>query len=216
MVRELLGREEIHVAEAPSDSPAMSIGITNPDSIGEFSLLTNSYGAEYGHASGGAFIAISKSGTNTFDGAAWEFLRNDALNARNWFAPAPAVKPILKQDQFGVAFGGPILKDKVFLFASYEGLRIHQVALENFASLTAAERTGDFSAIPKQLTDPSTALPYKNNQIPPSEWDPLSVGFMSYYMPVANPTTGLFSGQYSIPITGESVHGQSRLQNNNA
>jgi len=59
--------------------------LPNPDSIGEFSLLTNSYGSEYGHASGGAFVAVSKSGTNSFHGSAWEFLRNDALNARNWF-----------------------------------------------------------------------------------------------------------------------------------
>ena len=72
--------------------------LTNPDSIGEFSLITNSAGAEYGHASGGAFVAISRSGTNTFHGSPWEFFRNDALNARNWFAPAPTVKPILKQN----------------------------------------------------------------------------------------------------------------------
>ncbi|MGB7264458.1 MAG: carboxypeptidase-like regulatory domain-containing protein, partial [Terracidiphilus sp.] len=67
--------------------------LPNPDSIGEFSLLTNSYSAEYGHASGGAFIAVSKAGTNSFHGSAWEFLRNDDLNARNWFAPAPARNP---------------------------------------------------------------------------------------------------------------------------
>jgi Carboxypeptidase regulatory-like domain/TonB dependent receptor len=185
------------------------VNLPNPDSIGEFSLLTNSYSAEYGHASGGAFAAISKSGTNTFHGAAWEFLRNDALDARNWFAPAPQPKPILKQNQFGTAFGGPILKDKAFFFATYEGLRIHQVTIENFASLTPAERTGDFSAISTQLTDPSTGLPYKNNQIPSSEWDPLSVGFMNYYMPVASAATGLFTGQYPTPITGDQFTGRA-------
>jgi hypothetical protein len=79
------------------------VNLPNPDAIGEFSLLTNSYSAEYGHASGGAFVAVSKSGTNTFHGAVWEFLRNDLLNARNWFAPAPAAKPLMKQNQFGVA-----------------------------------------------------------------------------------------------------------------
>jgi Carboxypeptidase regulatory-like domain/TonB dependent receptor len=185
------------------------VNLTNPDSIGEFSLLTNSYGAEYGHASGGAFVAISKSGTNTFHGSAWEFLRNDALNARNWFAPAPAVKPILKQNQFGTAFGGPILKDKAFFFATYEGLRIHQVALLNIASLTPAERTGDFSAIKKQLKDPSTGLLYPNNQIPSSKFDPLSVGFMNNYLPVANPATGLFSGQTPNPVNGDQFTGRA-------
>jgi hypothetical protein len=183
--------------------------LPNPDSIGEFSLLTNSFSAEYGHASGGAFVVISKSGTNTFHGAAWEFLRNDALNARNWFAPAPEPKPILKQNQFGVAFGGPILKDKAFFYTTYEGLRVHQVALENFASLTAAERTGDFSAISKPLTDPSNGRPYQNNQIPQGEWDPLSVGFLNYYMPVASAATGLFSGQYLTPVTGDQITGRA-------
>ncbi len=182
--------------------------LTNPDSIGEFSLITNSAGAEYGHASGGAFVAISKSGTNTFHGSVWEFFRNDALNARNWFAPAPAVKPVLRQNQFGAAVGGPILKDKAFFHVTYEGLRIHQVALQNLATLTPAERMGDFSAIAKQLIDPSTGLPYPNNQIPRREWDPLSVGFMNTYIPVASASTGLFSGQFATPVTGDQVTGR--------
>jgi len=185
------------------------VNLPNPDSIGEFSLLTNSYGAEYGHASGGAFVAVSKSGTNSFHGAAWEFLRNDALNARNWFAPAPAAKPILKQNQFGVAVGGPILKDKAFFYATYEGLRIHQVALENLVSLTPAELAGNFSAISKTLIDPWTLQPYPNNQIPKSEWDPLSVGFANTYLPVANPATGLYSGQWSVPTTGDQFTGRA-------
>jgi hypothetical protein len=94
----------------------------------------------------------------------------------------------LKQNQFGVAFGGPIVTDKAFFFATYEGLRIHQVALQNLATFTPAERMGDFSAIAKQLTDPSTGLPYTKNQIPQNEWDPLSVGFMNTYIPVASAT----------------------------
>jgi Carboxypeptidase regulatory-like domain/TonB dependent receptor len=179
--------------------------LPNPDSIGEFSLLTNSYGAEYGHASGGAFVAISKSGTNAFHGSAWEFLRNDALNARNWFAPAPQAKPILKQNQFGVAGGGPILKNKAFFYATYEGLRIHQVTLFNLATNTPAERAGTFA---KPITDPFTGQPYPYNsttggyQIPQSEWDPMSVAFMNTYIPVASATTGLYSGQVATPTSG--------------
>ncbi len=198
--------------------------LPNPDSIGEFSLLTNSYSAEYGHASGGAFEAISKSGTNAFHGSAWEFLRNDDLNARNWFAPAPAVKPILKQNQFGVAGVGRILKDKAFFFATYEGLRIHQVTLFNLATNTPAERTGDFSASATQLHDPYNLTCGSNdngpgtginpcnytaangytgtNQIPKSEWDPMSQAFMGPYIPVASATTGLFSGQVANPTSG--------------
>lgn len=185
-----------------------AVNLPNPDSIGEFSILTSNYSAKYGHASGGAFVAISKAGTNTFHGSAWEFLRNDALNARNWFAPAPAPKPILKQNQFGVAAGGPILKNKTFFFATYEGLRIHQMRLVNNSTLTPAERAGDFSAIKKQLKDPSTGLPYPNNQIPKSEWDPLSVGFMNTYIPVADPLTGLYTNQWATPITGDQFTGR--------
>lgn len=183
--------------------------LPNPDSIGEFSLLTNSYSAEYGHASGGAFVAVSKSGTNTFHGSAWEFLRNDALNARNWFAPAPAAKPILKQNQFGVAGGGPILKDKAFFFATYEGLRIHQVTLENLPTNTPAERAGTFAGTAaKPLWDPYTNSPYPFNvttgtyQIPQSEWDPMSVAFMNAYIPAASATTGLYSAQVPDPLSG--------------
>jgi hypothetical protein len=179
--------------------------LPNPDSIGEFSLLTNSYGAEYGHASGGAFVAVSKSGTNSFHGSAWEFLRNDDLNARNWFAPAPQVKPSLKQNQFGVAGGGPILKNKAFFFATYEGLRIHQTTLFNLPTNTPTERAGTFT---DPITDPFTGLAYPYNsttggyQIPKSEWDPVSVAFMKTYIPVADQTTGMYSGQVATPTNG--------------
>jgi len=215
--------------------------LTNPDSIGEFSLLTNSYGAEFGHASGGAFVAVSKAGTNTFHGSAWEFLRNDALNARNWFAPAPAAKPILKQNQFGVAGGGRILKDKAFFFGTYEGLRIHQVTLENLATITPAQRNGDFSSVSTQLHDPynttcdtngngpgtgTTACNYTaangyagKNQIPKSEWDTMSVAFMGTYIPT--PTlqpsgAWAYTDQVPTPTSGNqyTVRGDYRLTKN--
>ena len=208
--------------------------LPNPDSIGEFSLLTNSYGAEYGHASGGAFVAISRSGTKSFHGSAWEFLRNDALNARNWFAPAPAAKPILKQNQFGVAGGGPILKDKAFFYATYEGLRIHQVTLFNLATNTPAQRGGDFSALCKTgfnakgvcstssqslknpfLSTPTSTVYYPNNQIPQGDWDTVSVNLMKTYIPVASATTGLYSGQVPTPTDGNqyTVRGDYRITN---
>jgi hypothetical protein len=180
--------------------------LPNPDSIGEFSILTNSFSAEYGHASGGAFVAVSKSGSNDFHGSAWEFLRNDALNARNWFTNAPNPKPIFKQNQFGVAGGGPIIKDKAFAYGTYEGLRLHQVSLNSLSTITPAMRTGDFSSISTQLHDPkkatcdttgngpgtgttpcnySVANGYAGkNLIPQSEWDAVSVNFMNTYIPV--------------------------------
>lgn len=197
--------------------------LPNPDSIGEFTDLTNSYSPEYGHASGGAFVAVSKAGTNTFHGSAWEFLRNDDLDARNWFAAAPAPKPTLKQNQFGVAGGGPILKNKAFFFATYEGLRIRQVTLENLSDNTPAERAGTFpGTAANPLWDPFTNSPYPYDattgtyQIPKSEWDPVSVAFMQTYIPVASATTGLATYQVSTPTNGNqyTVRGDYHPTNN--
>lgn len=197
--------------------------LPNPDSIGEFSLVTNSYSAEYGHASGGAFLAVSKAGTNAFHGSAYEFLRNDALNARNWFAPAPSAKPMLKQNQFGVAGGGPILKNKAFFFATYEGLRIHQVVLESISTNTPAQRAGTFTGTScAPLWDPYTnsAYPYTPTgpgsgscasgttgtyQIPSSEFDPMAVAFMKTYIPLPTVQPNgsyLYTAQVPDPLTG--------------
>jgi hypothetical protein len=192
------------------------VNLPNPDSIGEFKLLTSNYDAQYGRAAGGVFVAVSKSGTNQFHGTAWEFLRNTAFDARNYFAPAPAPKPVLKQNQFGAAFGGPILKDKTFFYATYEGLRIHTTVLQNIETLTAAERLGDFSAVSKRLKNPSTGLPYLNNQIPSSEFDPMAVNYISDYVPVADPQTGQSISQIANPTVGNqfTIKGDHHLSAN--
>ena len=80
-----------------------SQNLPSPDSLGEFRVITNTYSAEHGRASGGVFTAVTKSGTNEVHGGVWEFLRNDKLNARTFFAPS---KPILRQNQFGAKLGG--------------------------------------------------------------------------------------------------------------
>jgi hypothetical protein len=90
------------------------------DAIEEFSVLTSNYSAEYGRTSGGVVNAITRSGTNQFHGGAYEFLRNNALDARNFF---DAKNPPFRRNQFGAAAGGPVRKDKVFVFGDYEGIR---------------------------------------------------------------------------------------------
>jgi Carboxypeptidase regulatory-like domain/TonB dependent receptor len=98
--------------------------VPNLDSIAEFRILTNNFDAEYGHYSGGMVNLVTKSGTNEFHGDAFEFLRNTGLDARNFFNPASSgPKSAFKQNQFGGTFGGPIKKDKVFLFVDYQGTR---------------------------------------------------------------------------------------------
>jgi len=93
------------------------------DAIQEFSVLTSNYSAEYGKTSGGVVNAITRSGTNDFHGTAYEFLRNSALDARNYFEDPTLGKASFKRNQFGGGIGGPIIKNKTFFFADYEGIR---------------------------------------------------------------------------------------------
>lgn len=97
----------------------------NPDSIAEFRILQNNYTAEYGRNGGGVISVVTKSGTNAFHGTAFEFLRNDAFNANTFFNKANDIpRDVLKRNQYGGTFGGPILKDKLFFFVSYQGQRL--------------------------------------------------------------------------------------------
>lgn len=118
----------------------------SPDSIEEFRVISNSFDAEYGRNSGAVVNVVTKSGTNNLHGSVYEFFRNDVLNAHPFtFFPAP--KPEFRQNQFGGTLGGPIKKDKTFVFGSYEGRRIVQgIVSQPIPVPTAAELTGDFSA----------------------------------------------------------------------
>jgi Carboxypeptidase regulatory-like domain len=116
--------------------------VPNLDSIEEFRLITNSFDAEYGKFSGAVVNAITKSGTNGFHGDAFEFLRNDKMDATNYFAPS---KSELRRNQFGYAAGGPVIKNKIFWFSDYQGTRQVQGAETGLVSVpTAAERGGTF------------------------------------------------------------------------
>jgi Carboxypeptidase regulatory-like domain/TonB dependent receptor len=113
------------------------------DALNEFKVQTDSYGAEFGRANGAVVNATIKSGTNQFHGVGYEFLRNEKLDARNFF---DVTKPPYRQNQFGFTFGGPIIKDHLFFFGDYEGLRIRQGQTNTALVPTAAQRAGDFSS----------------------------------------------------------------------
>jgi hypothetical protein len=122
--------------------------VPNLDSIEEFRLITNSFDAEYGKFSGAVVNAITKSGSNGFHGDAFEFLRNDKMDAKNFFTPS---KSELRRNQFGYAAGGPVLKNKLFWFSDYQGTRQVQGAETGLVTVpTDAERAGNFS--PSDLT----------------------------------------------------------------
>lgn len=118
----------------------------SPDSIEEFRVMTSTFDAEFGRNSGSVVNVVTKSGSNTVHGNLYEFLRNQHLNARNFFE---GPRPDFKQNQFGGTLGGPIKRDQSFYFLSYEGRRIHQgIPSATVAVPTEAERQGDFSAGP--------------------------------------------------------------------
>ncbi len=113
------------------------------DALQEFKVETDSYNAEFGRATGAIVNATLKSGTNQFHGVLYEFLRNQHLDARNFFDPT---LPPYHQNQFGATLGGPIVHDKLFFFADYEGLRVRQGQTDTALVPTAAQRSGDFSS----------------------------------------------------------------------
>ena len=138
----------------------------SPDAVQEFKVETSSYSAEFGRA-GGAIVNVSvKSGTNQIHGSVYEFLRNTELNATGFFKPLLNQKPALIQNQYGVAIGGPIKKDKMFYFADYEGFRRVEKA-PAFAAIPSLNlRNGIFGG---PIQNPFTGVPYPNNTIPASE-----------------------------------------------
>src|SRR5580700_1987426 len=131
------------------------------DAIAEFKVETNSYSAEFGRGNGAIMNAVIKSGTNQLHGDLWEFLRNEKVDATNRFDQF-GQQPY-KQNQFGFTLGGPIVKNKVFFFGDYEGLRIRQ-GLPQLATVpTQAEIGGDFSAF--LTSTPATAIDMNGNQV---------------------------------------------------
>ena len=145
------------------------------DAIGEFKVITSNYSAEYGRAMG-AVVAINiKSGTNQFHGTAFEFLRNDKFDAKNFFAAPTASKPVLRYNQFGGSVGGPIRKDRLFFFTNAEWTRNIGQAVRISTVPTVRMRAGDFGEDTNTIYDPRTTRregnavvrdPFPNNTIP--------------------------------------------------
>jgi Carboxypeptidase regulatory-like domain len=123
--------------------------VPNLDSIAEFRIITNNYNAEYGNYSGGQVNIVTKSGANRFHGSAFEFLRNNDFDAKNYYAAT--VSPY-KQNQFGGTLGAPIIRGRVFGFLDYQGTRQTIASVQNYAVASAAEHAGDFSLLGSSLS----------------------------------------------------------------
>jgi hypothetical protein len=165
------------------------------DALQEFKLQTSTYSAEFGRSLGGVVNLQLKSGTNDFHGSVFEFNRNDAYDANNWFNNrAGRKKADLTQNQFGATFGGPIIKDKTFFFADYQGLRITSGQTYLSTVPSTRMRAGDFSEISRVIYDPLTGQPFPGNVIPQSRWDPASKNIMQQLYPEPNTAGSIGAG----------------------
>lgn len=161
-----------HYSNAPNPMP-------NPDALQEFSVQTNNFSAEFGRQAGGVVNAITRSGTNEIHGSAFEFVRNKAMNAKQFF---PRRDDGLKRNQFGATLGGPVWlpklyngRDRSFFFFSWQTTLERRTPTEVQRVVpTAAQRRGDFSALGRALRDPLRGGNYPGNQIPASDLSPIS------------------------------------------
>ncbi len=146
----------------------------SPDAIQQFKVETNNYSAEYGHAAGAVINATFKSGGNQFHGSLWEFNRNTILNATGFFKPTGGGTLPFNQNQFGGSLGGPVLKNKLFFFADYEGFRRVSHPLQFATVPTTAMDHGDLSSFGVPIVNPLTSAVAPNGVIPSSQFGPLA------------------------------------------
>ena len=188
----------------------------NPDAVEEFSVQTSSFDAEYGRGVGAVINVVTKAGTNTLHGSAFDFLRNYKMNARNFFTGLDS----LKRNQFGASVGGPIVipkfyngRNRTFFFGSYEGTRQRVSTAQRVTAASAAMQNGDLSAFlgangKGVVLDPSSGLPFPRNHIPVDRFDPVSRKLLTY-MPVSTaPNYQLLFPTPSIQLNDDEFTGR--------
>ncbi len=184
------------------------------DSVQEFKVETNNLSAVYGKAGGGVITAVTKSGTNQFHGSGYIYTRHASLNSRNFFENPAKPKNPFKRNEFGGTIGGPIVRDRLFFFTDYQGLRTDGSSPVTGAIVpNDAFRSGDLSAAcaagfdasgncldPKQqIYEPGTTTPIPFNRIPSSEISPIANSFLAAWP--ASTTPGSFPGASSLSFS---------------
>jgi hypothetical protein len=157
-------------------------GVTPPvDAIREFETATSTYDTSFGRNAGGQISVVTRSGGNQFHGTAYEFFRNGGLSGNNFFAPSDQPAPKYQRHQFGGTLGGPLVHNRTFFFADYEGTRLAagQTLIANVP--TPGERAGDFSASSLVALDPTTGQPIPGGKIPPYELSPIGLEIAALY-----------------------------------
>lgn len=184
--------------------------LPNPDAIQEYRVDTNNYDVGYGKTSSGVVTVITKSGTNAYHGSLFEYWRDQALNANNW--GSIMAKPPFRRSQFGGIFGGPIKRDKVFFFVSYEGLRqLSSFFFTGGTVPTAAERAGDLTglvaALPSQYTcgSPTVICPSLLDPVSQKLLNPINVATNFPTIPAANIGTAGWQGTSASPFNTDEL-----------
>lgn len=156
--------------------------VTPPvDAVREFEVASGAYDASFGRNSGGQVNVALKSGGNQFHGAAYEFFRNRVTDARNFFAPAAEKSPQYQRNQFGASAGGPLVRNRTFFFADYEGRRLREGVTRVTNVPTDLERVGNFSKSSLPAIDPSTQAPFPGNVIPDYYRNPVGLAIAALY-----------------------------------
>ena len=208
------GSQELLLDGSPNTTADVNRGVINPpvDSVQEFKVQANSYDAEFGRTSGGVVNVITKSGTSDFHGLLYDFERHSFIEANNFFNNRAGIpNPSFKRHQFGANAGGPIIKNRTFFFADYEGLRQGYPVTYVSSVPTDAQKSGDFSKTfasantPIVVYDPNTLVtladgsrqrtPFSGNLMPSSRFDPVAKKIAGYY---PSPNTA------GDPITGQN------------
>jgi outer membrane receptor protein involved in Fe transport len=167
------------------------------EDIAEFTVVTNNAAAEFGR--GGAQIVLqTKAGTNEFHGSLFEFNRNVATTARNFFLSPTTKNPPYNRNEFGGSFGGPVKKNKLFFFTSLEDLRAVTSKVVNSAMPPTPFLTGNFTAYPQYIVnDPSNSAPFPGNQVPVTRISSISEKFLSYFSPPNIPTSNTLGTNFT-------------------
>ena len=177
------------------------------DAIEEFKIQRNNYGAEFGQAGGAQVNVVTKGGTNTFHGSGYYFARRGSWNAVNYFVKQAGLpRPPLEWDDFGATLGGPILKDKLHFFVSYEKSLDDRSDVRSGFVPTAAERAGDFSGAPlggctpDVPSDPLTGEPFPGHVIPADRLSPAGLAYLELYqLPTHTPSSGCSNYTQTVP-----------------
>ncbi|MBK7930366.1 MAG: TonB-dependent receptor [Bryobacterales bacterium] len=175
------------------------------EAVQEFKIQTNLFAADQGRNAGATINVLTKSGSNEWHGSLYNFLRNDNLDAKNYFVPSTTAKPPFQQNQFGASLGGKIVPDKLFFFGNYEGFRRSQARTILSTVPTTEMRTGNFTNV-RDIFDPTTTVatagvasgftrtPFANRMIPASRFDPLMARMIQAY---PAPQNGALTNNYT-------------------